>query len=34
MPTTQILDGEDRNNQRTQQQLVITIHEHKVLKMF
>ena len=32
MPTTQKLDEEDKNNQRTPQLLVITTQEQKVLK--
>ena len=32
MPTTQRLDGEDKDNQRTQQLLVITTQEQKILK--
>ena len=34
MPTTQRLDGEDKDNQRTQYSLVITTQEQKVLKRF
>ena len=32
MPTTQRLDGEDKDNQRTQQLLVITTQVKKLLK--
>ena len=32
MPTTQRLDGEDKDNQRTQQLLVITTQVQKLLK--
>ena len=32
MPTTQRLDGEDKDNQRTPQLLVITTQEQKELK--
>ena len=32
VPTTQRLDGEDKDNQRTQQLLVITTQEQRILK--
>ena len=32
MPTTQKLDGEDKDNQRTRQLLVTTIQEQRMLK--
>ena len=34
MSTSQRLDGEDKDNQRTQYLLVITTQEQKVLKRF
>ena len=34
VPTTQRLDGEDKDNQRTQNFLVITTQEQKILKRF
>ena len=34
MPTTQRLDGEDKDNERTQNLLVITTQGQKILKKF